>query len=230
MVNIKGSTVVVTGGQRGLGKAIVAEFLAQGAAKVYATARSPKPSDDPRVVAIELDVTDAGSVAALAAAAGDADIVVNNAGVLGAPQLLAADIEEIRAVFETNYFGLLRVTQAFAPILAENGGGALVDIASVLSWVPGFGAYGDSKAAVWSTTNSLRLELEKQGTLVTSVHLGYTDTDMTTDFDVPKNAPSDVAREIVDGIQHGDTEVLADDLTRQAKAALSGPVEALRAS
>lgn len=230
MVNVKGSTVVVTGGQRGLGKAIVEEFLAQGAAKVYATARSPKPSDDPRLVSVELDVTDAASVAALAVTGADADIVVNNAGVLGAPQLLSADIEEIRAVFETNYFGLLRVTQAFAPVLAKNGGGALVDIASVLSWVPGFGAYGDSKAAVWSTTNSLRLELEKQGTLVTAVHLGYTDTDMATDFDVPKNAPSDVAREIVSGIQRGDTEVLADDLTRQVKASLSGPVEALRAS
>jgi NAD(P)-dependent dehydrogenase (short-subunit alcohol dehydrogenase family) len=230
MVNVKGSTVVVTGGQRGLGKAIVEEFLAQGAAKVYATARSPKESTDPRVVSVELDVTDAASVAALAVTAADADIVVNNAGVLGGTQLLSSDIEEVRTVFETNYFGLLRVTQAFAPVLAANGGGALVDIASVLSWVPGFGAYGDSKAAVWSTTNSLRIELEKQGTLVTAVHLGYTDTDMTTGFDVPKNAPSDVAREIVDGIQRGDTEVLADDLTRQVKASLSGPVEALRAS
>jgi NAD(P)-dependent dehydrogenase (short-subunit alcohol dehydrogenase family) len=230
MVNVKGSTVVVTGGQRGLGKAIVEQFLAQGAAKVYATARSPKESTDPRVVSVELDVTDAASVAALAITAADADIVVNNAGVLGGTQLLTSDIEEVRTVFETNYFGLLRVTQAFAPVLAAKGGGALVDIASVLSWVPGFGAYGDSKAAVWSTTNSLRIELEKQGTLVTAVHLGYTDTDMTTDFDVPKNAPSDVAREIVDGIQRGDTEVLADELTRQVKASLSGPVEALRAS
>src|ERR1700753_2733636 len=102
MVNVKGSTVVVTGGQRGLGKAIVAEFLAQGAAKVYATARSPKPSDDPRVVSVELDVTDAKSVAALAATAKDADIVVNNAGVLGGTKLLTSDIDEVRAVFETN--------------------------------------------------------------------------------------------------------------------------------
>jgi NAD(P)-dependent dehydrogenase (short-subunit alcohol dehydrogenase family) len=229
MVNIKGSTVVVTGGQRGLGKAIVAEFLEQGAAKVYATARSPKPSDDPRVVSVPLDVTDAESVAALAATAKDADIVVNNAGVLGGTQLLTADIEEVRAVFETNYFGALRVAQAFAPILAENGGGALVDIASVLSWVAGFGAYGDSKAAIWSLSNSLRIELEKQGTLVTTAHLGYTDTEMTTGFDVPKNSPRDVARQIVAGVQNGDAEVLADELTRQIKSALSGPVEALRA-
>jgi NAD(P)-dependent dehydrogenase (short-subunit alcohol dehydrogenase family) len=230
MVNIKGSTVVVTGGQRGLGKAIVDELLQRGAAKVYATARAPKPSENPRVVSIELDVTRPESVAALAAAAADADIVVNNAGVLGATKLLESDIEEVKAVFETNYFGALRVAKAFAPVLADNGGGALVDISSVLSWVGGFGGYGDSKAAIWSLTNSLRIELEKQGTLVTGVHLGYTETDMTTGFDVPKNDPRDVARQIVDGIERGDAEVLADDMTRHYKSALSGPVEALRAS
>ncbi|HWF30306.1 MAG TPA: SDR family oxidoreductase [Mycobacterium sp.] len=230
MVNIKGSTVVVTGGQRGLGKAIVDELLQRGAAKVYATARAPKPSEDPRVVSVELDVTRPDSVAALAVTASNADIVINNAGVLGASKLLTSDIEEVRAVFETNYFGALRVAKAFAPVLADNGGGALVDISSVLSWVGGFGGYGDSKAAIWSLTNSLRIELEKQGTVVTGVHLGYTDTEMTTGFDVPKNDPRDVARQILDGIERGDAEVLADDMTRQIKAALSGPVEALRAS
>ncbi|WAC91469.1 SDR family oxidoreductase [Mycobacterium sp. Aquia_213] len=225
MVNIKGSTVVVTGGQRGLGKAIVDEFLSQGAAKVYATARSPKPSDDPRVVSVALDVTKADSVAALAIVASDADIVINNAGVLGAPKLVTSDIDEVREVFETNYFGALRVAQAFAPVLAENGGGALVNISSVLAWVGGFGGYGDSKAAIWSMTNSLRIELEKQNTLVTSVHLSYTETDMTTAFDVPKNDPRDVARQIVDGIRDGQVEVLADEDSRQAKAALSSPAQ-----
>lgn len=229
MVNVKGATVVVTGGQRGLGKAVVQEFLDRGAAKVYATARAPKPSEDARVVSVELDVTKPDSVAALAATAGDAEIVVNNAGVLAARQLLSSDIEEARAVFETNYFGALRVAKAFAPILAENGGGALVDILSILSWLPGSGGYGDSKAALWSATNSLRLELEKQGTLVTGVHLSYTETDMTDGFDVPKNQPRDVARAIVDGIERGDAEVLADDDTRYVKSALSGPIEALRA-
>ncbi|WP_040621800.1 SDR family oxidoreductase [Mycobacterium parascrofulaceum] len=227
MVNINGSTVVVTGGQRGLGKAIVDELLRRGAAKVYATARAPRPSADPRVVSVALDVTKSDSVAALAVSAPDADIVINNAGVLGAPKLLDSDIEEIRAVFETNYFGALRVAKAFAPILATNGGGALVDVASILSWMPGSGGYGDSKAALWSTTNSLRIELEKQGTLVVAAHLSFTDTDMTSAFDAPKNDPRQVARAIVDGIERDDTEVLADDDTRYVKAALSGPAEAL---
>lgn len=229
MINVKGSTVVVTGGQRGLGKAIVEAFLQHGAAKVYATARTPKPSDDPRVVSVALDVTNPESVAALAITAADADIVVNNAGVLGASKLLDSDIDEVREVFETNYFGALRIAKAFAPILAENGGGALVNISSVLSWVGGFGGYGDTKAAIWSLSNSLRVELEKQGTLVTSVHLGYTETDMTAQFDVPKNDPRDVARQIVEGVRDGEAEVLADDMTRHFKAALSGPAEALRA-
>ncbi|WP_156686077.1 SDR family oxidoreductase [Mycobacterium sp. Marseille-P9652] len=227
MVNVKGATVLVTGGQRGLGKAIVAELLERGAAKVYATARAPKPSADPRVVSVELDVTDPDSVAALAVTASDAEIVINNAGILAAPNLLASDIDEVRAVFETNVFGALRVARAFAPVLADNGGGALVDILSILSWLPGFGGYGASKAALWSITNSLRVELEKQGTLVVGVHLSYTETDMTNGFDVAKNDPRDVARAVVDGIERGEPEVLADDDTRQVKAALSGPVETL---
>jgi NAD(P)-dependent dehydrogenase (short-subunit alcohol dehydrogenase family) len=228
MVNIKGSTVVVTGGQRGLGKAIVDELLRRGTAKVYATARAPQPSEDPRVVSVELDVIDPDSVAALAGTASDADILINNAGTAGAPKLLGSDDEEIHAVFETNYFGALRVAKAFAPVLADNGGGALVNILSVASWLGGMGGCGDSKAAIWAATNSLRIELEKQSTLVTGVHLGYTDTEMFGHIDVPKTDPRQIAREIVGGIERGDTEVLADDASRRVKSVLSGPVEALQ--
>lgn len=221
MVEIAGATAVVTGGQRGLGRAIVDALLSAGAGRVYATSRTPEPSIDPRIVPVALDVSDPDAITALAALATDASIVVNNAGLLGGTSLLNDDINQIRAVFETNYFGPLRVSRAFAPILAANGGGALVDISSVLSWLPGFGAYGDSKAAMWSATNSLRKELHAQGTLVVGVHLGYTDTPMIADLDVPKNDPADVALQVVDGIRQDRTEVLADDLTRQAKAALS---------
>jgi NAD(P)-dependent dehydrogenase (short-subunit alcohol dehydrogenase family) len=228
MVNIEGSTVVVTGGQRGIGRALVGELLDRGAAKVYATARSPKPGGNPRIQSVELDVTDANSVAALSQIATDATIVINNAGIFPETRLLSSDFEEIRAVFETNYFGALRIARAFAPILARNGGGALVDIHSVLSWLAGSGAYGDSKAAFWSATNSLRMELERQRTLVTGVHLAYTDTDMVKDVDAPKNDPQDVAKRIVDAVEHGDTEVLVDEITRHFKAELSGPVEGLQ--
>lgn len=227
MVAIDGAVVVVTGGQRGLGKSIVEELLARGAAKVYATARAPKPADDPRVFPAQLDVNDADSVAALATSLGDVSIVVNNAGAPGSGPLLSSSIEDVRAVFETNFFGALRVAQAFAPILAANGGGALVDIHSVLSWVSGAGGYGASKAALWSATNSLRLELGPQQTLVTGVHLGYTDTDMIADLDVPKNDPRDVAKAILDAVESGETEVLADDVTRHFKSVLAGPVEGL---
>lgn len=211
---IQGATAVVTGGQKGLGKAIVDELLARGAAKVYATSRRPEPSTDPRVVVVEAEVTDGDSVARLAALAGDATIVVNNAGVTGGKSLLHSDLDEIRSVLETNLFGPLHVTRAFAPQLA---GGTLVNVASVLSWLPGFGAYGVSKAALWSATNSLRAELSEQDTNVVGVYLGYTDTPMVADLDVPKNDPADVARQIVDGIESGAAEVLADELTRQAR-------------
>lgn len=228
MVNVHGSTAVVTGGQRGLGKALVDELIKRGAFQVYATARAPKKSNDPRVVSVALDVMSAKSTAALAEVASDATIVFNNAGISGRPSLLKSEFRDIRAVFETNYFGALRVARAFAPVLARNGGGALVDIHSVLSWVAGKGAYGDSKAALWSATNSLRMEMEPQKTLVTGVHVGYIDTDMVRSLDVPKIAAAQVAAAILDGIEDGQTEILVDEFTRQFKAALSGPVEGLQ--
>ena len=227
MVSVSGATVLVTGGQRGLGKATVEMLLERGAAKVYATARNPREESDPRVVPVALDVTDADSVAALGDIASDASIVFNNAGAPGSSPLLSTSIDDIRAVFETNVFGAVRIAQEFAPILKANGGGALVDIHSVLSWLGGAGAYGASKAAIWSATNSLRLELAPQGTLVVGVHLGYTDTDMIAELDVPKNDPRDVARRVIDAVEAGETEVLADDLTRHVKTLLSGPVEGL---
>ncbi|WP_458316552.1 SDR family oxidoreductase [Mycolicibacterium brisbanense] len=219
---VAGATAVVTGGQRGLGKAIVAELVARGAAKVYATSRTPIDSGDPRVVGLAADITDAESVARLAQTAADATIVVNNAGLLGGESLVDSDFDEIRSVFETNLFGSLRVTRAFTPILKANGGGTFVNVASVLSWLPGYGAYGSSKAALWSATNSLRLSLREPGINVIGAYLGYTDTAMIADLDVPKNDPADVALQIVDGIEAGVAEVIADEFTRQARASVFG--------
>lgn len=227
MTDVDGSVAVVTGGRRGLGRAVVQALLDRGARTVFATARSPRPSDDPRVEPVALEVTDPASVAALARRAAEATIVVNNAGTLHPGSLLTADVADVRDTLETNVIGPLRVAQAFAPVLAGNGGGTLVDLHSVFSWAPGAGAYGASKAAFWSLTNSLRLELAEQGTQVIGVHLGFADTDMTARLPVPKIAPDVVGRVIVDAIRDGRPEVLVDDASRRVKSALCGPVERL---
>jgi NAD(P)-dependent dehydrogenase (short-subunit alcohol dehydrogenase family) len=227
MTRIKGTVALVTGGQRGLGRAFVDELLRRGATKVYATARAPKPTTDPRITPLAVDVTDPDSVAAAADQARDVAIVVNNAGALFPAPLLKADMADVVATFETNVFGPLRVAQAFAPILAANGGGALIDIHSVLSWGAGAAAYGASKAAFWSLTNSLRLELSAQHTQVVGVHLGFADTDMVSRLAVDKIDPGQVAAAVFDSVERGEHEVLVDEVTRRVKAALSGPVENL---
>jgi NAD(P)-dependent dehydrogenase (short-subunit alcohol dehydrogenase family) len=227
MTSISGSTVLVTGGQRGLGKAFVEAAIDLGAAKVYATARRPRPSADPRVVPLALEVTDPSSVAALADQARDVSIVINNAGATLREPLISTPIDDLRDLFETNLFGVLRVTQALAPTLAANGGGTLINIHSAMSWIAGAGAYGATKAALWSATNSLRIDLAARGTQVVGVHLGYTETDMTANLDVVKNDPLDLARDVLLAAENGQTEVLSDDVSRHFKAALSGPVEGL---
>ncbi|GAA2429321.1 SDR family oxidoreductase [Mycolicibacterium llatzerense] len=199
MTDVAGKVVLVTGGRRGLGAALVDEVLARGARKVYSTARTAFTDDRPEVVTYLLEVSSADSVAALADIAGDVDIVINNAGVSHLDDLLTGSWDDITDTFDTNVFGPLRVTRAFAPILAANGGGALVNVHSVLSWLGGAGAYGASKAAIWSITNSLRQELQPQHTQVVGVHVGYIDTDMTDGINAPKLAPVEVARRVIWG-------------------------------
>ncbi|MCF6388508.1 SDR family oxidoreductase [Mycobacterium sp. MBM] len=227
MVAMNGTTVLVTGGRRGLGSALVDEALSRGAAKVYSTARQQYSDSRDRVVSLALEVRDDSSVAELAASAADVDIVINNAGVLLPGSLLTGDFDEITTTFDINTFGPLRVTRALAPTLAANGGGALVNVHSVLSWLGGSGAYGASKAAIWSLTNSLRAELKAQGTQVLGVHAGFIDTDMVAAVGLPKTAPADVAATVFDALEAGAHEVLVDDITAAVKAKLSGPVEDL---
>lgn len=227
MSTIQGATVFVTGGGRGLGKALVEDLLARGAKKVYATARAPKPSADPRVVTLALEVTDPASVAAAAEQAQDVTVLVNNAGVSTQTSFLDSPVEDVRAEFETNFYGPLNLVRAFAPIIERNGGGHVLNVHSVLSWIGLTDAYSASKAAVWSLSNSLRLALKPRGIEVTGLHVGYIDTDMTAHIDAPKVSPESVAKQALDGVESGAYEVLADDLTRQVKAGLSQDISAL---
>jgi NAD(P)-dependent dehydrogenase (short-subunit alcohol dehydrogenase family) len=226
--DLNGAVVLVTGSNGGLGREFVSQALDRGAARVYASARTPRKWDDPRVVPLTLDVTDSASILAAAAVAADTTVLVNNAGVftLG-DTLLGGSMEDIRTTFDTNFFGAIEVVRAFAPVLGANGGGALLDVHSVLSWLGLAGAYSATKAAFWSATNSFRIELAGQGTQVVGLHLGYTDTPMIADVTDPKGDPADVVRAAYDGLEAGQLEVLADAFSASVKSALSGPVEGL---
>ncbi|MET8807976.1 SDR family oxidoreductase [Streptomyces sp. NPDC004546] len=228
MTSIKDAVVLVTGGSRGLGKALVEGLYARGAAKVYATARDPRSVTHPDAVPLALEVTDPASVEAAAAQAQDVTILINNAGVsLGARSFLDAPVDDVRREFEINFYGPLLVTRAFVPVIERNGGGHLLNVHSVLSWLGVAGSYSATKAALWSQTNSLRLELRSRGIGVTGLHVGYIDTDMTSNIDAPKSTPGDIAALALEGIETGAYEVLADDRTRDVKAALSGDLAVL---
>jgi NAD(P)-dependent dehydrogenase (short-subunit alcohol dehydrogenase family) len=218
---IQGATALVTGGNRGFGRAIVDELLHRGAAKVYATARSPHTPPDTRIVPLVLDVTDDDSVAAAALAAPDVSIVVNNAGISLNTPVLEAPLADIRAELETNLFGIIRVARAFSPVLGRHPSSSLVNVLSVLSWLAYGRGYEISKAAAWSATNSMRVQLRDQGTVVTALHVAFMDTDMTARLDVPKADPRDIAKLTADGILAGQYEVLADQTTRTVKSQLS---------
>lgn len=227
MTSLDNAVVLVTGANGGLGIEFVTQALARGAQRVYATARSPRNWDDERIVPLPLDVTSASSIRQAAERASDTTIVINNAGIGGGGPLLGSSLEDIRRMFDTNVFGALEVAQVFAPVLAANGGGALVDVHSALSWLGRGGAYAATKAAFWSLTNSLRLELRGQGTQVLGAHLGYTDTPMTAGLNVVKEDPADIISAIYDGLEAGELEVLADETSRQVKAGLSLPIPVL---
>lgn len=223
---LAGAVVLVTGANGGLGTEFVRQALDRGASKVYATARTPRAWDDPRVVPLALDVTSTDSVASAAAEATDVTVVVNNAGASNGASVLGGS-PGLRELFEVNFFGPLAVVDAFGPVVASHGGGAVVNVLSVLSWIGTGDGYSASKAAMWSATNTMRLRLAAAGTAVTALYLGYTDTPMTAGLDVAKNDPADVVRQAYDGVEAGDHEVLADDVSRQVRAGLAGPITSL---
>lgn len=224
-MQIKDSVVFVTGANRGLGLAFAQAALAAGARKVYAAARDPASVTLPGVVPVRLDVGNAEQVAAAVRDCGDVTLLVNNAGIsMGSSFLASPDaIAAARAEFEVNFFGPWALASAFAPVLKANGGGAIVNVLSALSWVsfPSVATYSASKSAAWSLTNGLRNELRAQGTQVVALHVGYMDTDMTRGLDAPKSSPADVARIALEGVEAGAFEVLADDISKQIKQSLS---------
>ncbi|NBH05709.1 SDR family oxidoreductase [Amycolatopsis sp. SID8362] len=228
-MDIKGAVALVTGANRGLGRKFAEALLERGAAKVYAAARNPESVDLPGVVPLRLDVTDPASIREAAAIAGDVTLLVNNAGSSTGSTLLGGKLEDIRLEMDTHYFGTLAVTREFAPILERNGGGAVLNVLSVLSWftAPQVAAYSAAKSAAWSLTNALRLELAPQQTQVTALHVGYMDTDMAKHVEGPKVDPALVAGLALDGVEAGRFEVLADDVTRNVRAGLSGELPGL---
>ncbi|MGB9032933.1 short-chain dehydrogenase [Arthrobacter sp. UCD-GKA] len=228
MSPLHGAVVLVTGANGGIGTHFVHEALARGASKVYATARNPRVWDDERIVPLALDVTDHASIQGAVDAAGDVTVLINNAGasVAGAGILSHTD-EEIRANVETNFLGPLFVARAFAPALSANDNSVLIDMHSALSWYAVAGIYSATKAALWSATNSLRLELAPAGVHVVGVHVAYVDTPMAANSTDPKTAPADLVNIVFDAVATGKHEVLADETSEQLKAGLSAPLEAL---
>ncbi|WP_431824087.1 SDR family oxidoreductase [Burkholderia sp. F1] len=226
-MKIEGAVVFVTGANRGLGLQFAQQALERGAKKVYAGARDPSSVTLPGVVPVKLDVTRPADVAAAVDAARDVTLLVNNAGIARVGSLLDADAEAaLRDHLETNVFGMLAMARAFAGILGANGGGALLNVLSVASWVnrPILSGYGVSKSAAWALTNGLRHSLREQHTQVVGLHAGFIDTDLTRDLQVPKASPADVVRQAYDAIEAGAEEVATDERTRQVKQALSAGV------
>jgi NAD(P)-dependent dehydrogenase (short-subunit alcohol dehydrogenase family) len=214
---------LVTGANRGLGRQLATELVARGA-KVYAAARRPETVDLPGVVPIQLDITDPESIHRAATVADDVTVLVNNAGISTQATLLSGPIEDIRAEMETHYFGTLNVSREFVPVIERNGGGAVLNVLSVLAWLhpPTSGAYSAAKAAAWALTDALRTELAPKGIHVAALHVGYMDTDMVSYIPAEqKTDPAHVAAQAISGLLNGEPEIIADELSRNVKAGLS---------
>lgn len=228
-MKVDGSVAFVTGANRGLGEQFVRALLEAGAAKVYAGARDPAKVTVPEAVPVAVDITDHVSVLAAAEQAPDVTLLVNNAGSTTRAHILTTELNSFRTEFETHVLGTLAMSRAFAPILGRNGGGAIVNVLSVLSWVSitASAGYAAAKSAEWSMTNALRVALAEQGTQVTALHVSYLATDMAAAVTGPKADPVAVARATLEGVEAGWPEVLGDDVSRRVQAALSQGPEVL---
>ncbi|WP_213804760.1 SDR family oxidoreductase [Granulicella sp. dw_53] len=225
-MKIQNSVVFVTGANRGLGLSFTQQLIAHGASKVYAGVRNPTATEIPGVVQIKIDVTDPASVAAAAEQCGDTTLLINNAGTanLVTSTLDPNLVEKARQLFETNYYGVILTTQAFAPILAKNGGGAIINVLSDATWfsIPILSPYSATKSAVWSFTNALRINLRDNHTQVLGLHVGYLDTDLSKGVTLPKSDPSRIAALTLEALENGQEEIMADAQSQTVKKSLSG--------
>jgi NAD(P)-dependent dehydrogenase (short-subunit alcohol dehydrogenase family) len=212
MSTLSGTSVLVTGANRGIGKALVEEALARGAARVYAGTRRPLEHPDDRVVPLTLDVTDAAQIRAAAEAVESLDLLVNNAGLaLWGDDL--SDAAMLQQHFAVNVFGTFGVTRALLPALTASHGAVLNMLStSSLANMPLAPGYSVSKAAAFSLTQGLRAHLANRGVRVHAAVIGVVDTDMTKGFDLPKAAPADVAARILDGVARGEDEIVPDEM------------------
>jgi NAD(P)-dependent dehydrogenase (short-subunit alcohol dehydrogenase family) len=221
------SIAFVTGANRGIGRAFVEAYLGHGAKKVYAAARRRADLDaivaldSKRVIPVVLDVSKPAEIASAAAAAKDVNVLINNAGVLSGGSVLDASDDTLRRDLDVNYFGTIRVTRAFAPVIEANGGGVVVNLLSVLSLasMPGIAGYGASKAALWSATQSMRADLAKRRIRVVGVFPGPIDTDMAKEVPLAKTPPIDVANDVLKGIAAGAEDIFPDAMSKQVYAA-----------
>ncbi|MGV9579996.1 SDR family oxidoreductase [Streptomyces sp. NPDC003509] len=226
-MHVTDQVALVTGANRGIGRQFVLELLERGASKVYAAVRRPETVDfdDPRVVPLRLDLLDHESVVAAAKTANDVTLLINNAGTSTGASLVKGDLAEVHREMDTHFWGTLGVIRQFAPVLSANGGGAIVNVLSALSWfaTAGTGAYAAAKAATWNMTNGVRLELAPQGTHVQSVLFGVASTDLATDgYTGPMIEPREVPRRSFDGLASGAIEVIVDETTAMVKQSLAG--------
>ncbi|MEU2342627.1 SDR family oxidoreductase [Streptomyces sp. NPDC013082] len=226
-MELKNAVAVVTGANRGLGRHLAAQLVEQGA-KVYAAARRPETVDLPGVTPLRLDVTDQESIREAARIASDATLLINNAGVSTGATLIGGDPDEVRREMEINFFGPLAATRAFAPVIEGNGGGAVLNVLSALSWFhpAGLGSYAASKAAAWALSDATREELTPRGIAVSALHVGYMDTEMAAGVPADqKVAAADVAAQALRGVEAGLPEVLADETSRYVKQSLSAALQ-----
>jgi NAD(P)-dependent dehydrogenase (short-subunit alcohol dehydrogenase family) len=225
-MHVNGTIALVTGANRGLGRATVEALLARGAAKVYAAARRVETvadlaAADRRVVPVPLDLTDLDQIARAARAAGDATLLINNGGSLNFADPLDGDLAAIDLDLRTNFLGTLAMSRAFVPVLQDNGGGAIVNVLSLVVFgpVPAMGGYSASKAAAASVTQALRAQLADRKITVHGVFPGAVDTDMIRDFPIPKTGPAEVAAAILDGVEAGEENIFPDPMAQQGHRA-----------